>query len=186
MDIHVLIKKELQLKMEPPALNPADIPLPESTFMTHQVPLLLQRFEISCCSEGFSSEYFIRDRRNAEEISYALIFCLNQFAHHIHVSKFHPELYKQANTHYLSAACFYLLVHHFAQHYGVTSAFTIFLQTRPAIFEHFYALLRDFDFHVQAHGLGDTVDVSSCFRPRRVKTEMIVEKPAAGFAFLPE
>jgi len=167
-------------------MKPADIPLPESTFMTHQVPLLLQRFEISCCSEGFCSEYFIRDRRSAEEISYALIFCLNQFAHHIHVSKFHPELYKQSNTHYLSAACFYLLVHHFAQHYGVTSAFTIFLQTRPAIFEHFYALLRDFDFHVQAHGLGDTVDVSSCFRPRQVKTEMIVEKPAAGVAFLPE
>jgi len=55
----------------------------------------------------------------------------------------------------------------------------IFLKTRPAIFEHFYALLRDFDFHIQAPGLGDTVYVRSCFRPRQVKTEMIVEKPAA-------
>jgi hypothetical protein len=167
-------------------VNAADIPLPESAFMTHQVPLLLQRFEISCCSEGFCSEYFIRDRRSAAEISYALILCLNQFSHRIHVSKFHPELHKQPNAHYLSAACFYLLVHHFAQHYGVTSAYTIFLQTRPAIFEHFYALLRDFDFHVQAHGLGDNVDVSSCYRPCRVKTEMIVEKPTMGVVFLTE
>ncbi len=150
----------------------------ESLFMRKNVPLLLDRFDISCALEGACAEYFIEDKASHQQLSKAIIFSLNRFSHKIHVNRFYPELFRQENSRYLSAACFYLLIHHFAHALHVEKSYSIFLQTQPRICEEFYARLRDFDFHVVNFDLGDVVNVTSTYMPLPVDTSMIHENTA--------
>jgi hypothetical protein len=148
----------------------------ESNFMKDKVPLLLSRFELSCCIEDRCAEYFLFEKATHELISYALTLSLNEYAKQINIAKFHPELYKQLEPKYLSAACLYLLIHHFVQNYHLDKEYSIFLQTRPAIFRKFYSRLEDFEFRISAFGLGDNVKVGSKYLPRIVDTSMIEKK----------
>jgi len=137
----------------------------QAGFILEKVGQLLGRFQLSCAIEESRIEYFLAERDSGKEISFDLVLALNRFAKHIHICKFYPNLYLQQDSKYLSAACFYLLVHHFAQCYQLGAEYKIFLQTRAAVYEKFYLTLRDFEFKITREGQGENVDVLSVYRP---------------------
>ncbi len=147
----------------------------ESKFMRTKVPLLLQRFTLAYFKEGPCIEYFINRRCSTETISYSLIFSYNPIKKDLHVSRFHPELYLQSNPKYLSAACFYLLIHHCADSYSLDDSCHISLETVPMISDGFYKRLRDFNFQVNKSGLDNVVELISEIIRLPVDTKMIKE-----------
>jgi len=154
---------------------PEDFP-PESAFMKIHIPELLRRFSVSCSVEDGCIEYFLTDRITSEDISRSLLFSLNLFSGQIHVSRFYPEIYKQPDPRYLSAACFYLLIHHFAQTFDLPGGFPIFVETRVWVFHDFYERLRDFDFKISRFHPGDNVDLCARYCPGSVDTTMIEQR----------
>jgi hypothetical protein len=113
------------------------------------------------------------DKKSRKYISQALIISLDIHKKNIHVAKFYPELYKQLNCKYMSAACFYLLVHHFGQCFHLDKTYHIDLETTPWVFHEFYERLKDFHLHITTFGLGNTVNVLSDYTPVPVDTSMI-------------
>jgi hypothetical protein len=148
----------------------------ESEFMKKHLPRLTDRYEISYYKEANCIEYFITDKGTEVEISFMIVLSLDTISEEIHVSRFYPELYKQDNARYLSAACFYLVIHHFAHVYDLDENYSISLDTLPATFEKFFSRLRDFDFHVEGIKLCKTAELLSKFIPVDVNTSMIKKK----------
>ena len=120
-------------------------------------------------------EYFIMDKTRMECISQNLVITLDIHKKNIHVARFYPEIYKQLNSKYMSAACFYLLVHHFAQCFHLDETYHIDLETTPSVFHGFYEKLKDFHLHITTYGLGNTVNVLSEFAPVFINTSQIHE-----------
>ena len=147
--------------------------MPESSFMLTNIPLLLQRYSLSYYREGACVEYFIDERISAATISAALIFSYNPLKKDLHVSRFHPELYLTSNPKYLSAACFYLLIHHCAETFSLDNTCHISLETVQKISDHFYRKLADFNFSVSKHGVGDDVELVSDITRSLIDTSMI-------------
>ncbi len=147
----------------------------ESKFMRENVPLLLGRFTLSYFKEGPCIEYFISRRFSTETISSDLIFSFNPGRKDLHVSRFYPELYRECNSRFLSAACFYLLIHHCAEAYNLDDLCHISLETVPAVNDEFYGRLKDFNFHVHKRGLGNVVELVSDLINSTIDTNMIGE-----------
>lgn len=145
----------------------------ESDFMRLYVPLFHRRFAMSYFREERCIEYFISSRRATETISTALIFSFNPSAKDLHVSRFHPELYLQSESKYMSAVCFYLLVHHCADVFRLDETCHISLETVPIVSDRFYCRLRDFNFHIHKNGLGNVVELTSDIIRLPVDTTMI-------------
>jgi hypothetical protein len=137
------------------------------------VPRFLSRFLLSYHREDTCIEYFIKNTDSSETLSQALILSYNASMRDLHVSRFHPELFRQTNSKYMSAACFYLLIHHCAVTYFLDNACHISLETTPDIYDAFYGRLKDFNFHIHKHGLGKVVELMSDFRPLGVDVSMI-------------
>jgi hypothetical protein len=148
----------------------------ESQFMKRNVPRLLDRFDISYFKEENCIEYFIVDKDTELQISFMIVLSLDTNSREIHVSRFYPELYKQDNARYLSAACFYLVIHHFAHIYHLDENYKISLDTLPATFEEFFSRLKDFDFHVEGIKFCQTAGLLSKFLPVDVNTSVIKKK----------
>ncbi|MBW2170503.1 MAG: hypothetical protein JRF69_00750 [Deltaproteobacteria bacterium] len=144
--------------------------------MKRNLPRLLDRFDISYFKEETCVEYFIADKSTAAQISYVIVLSLDTTSREIHVSKFYPELRKEGNARYLSAACFYLVVHHFAHVYHLDENYNISLDTLPATFERFFSRLKDFDFHVEGIKLCKTAELLSKFLPVDLNTSVIRKK----------
>ncbi len=119
---------------------------PESNFAKEKILLLLNRYALSYYKEDNCVEYFITDKDTGEQISYAVIFSLNTYSKRIHVGKFWPELYKQTGSKYLSAACFYILAHHFAHIYHLPNKYRLCLETRPVTNKKFFRDSKILDF----------------------------------------
>jgi len=148
--------------------------LPLSKFMQEKLPVFLRRYEISYCKEDDCIEYFIRDKITHEQISYALVLSLNRFAKQINVGRFCPGLYKQPHCKYLSAACFYLLIHHFAKIYHLSEGYGIYLETKPATYKKFFSMLKDFNLKVKRIILCNTAEVCDVYHQDNIDTSMIV------------
>ena len=148
---------------------------PEPSFMKVHIGILLSRFDFSFCREERCIEYFIKEKKKMLDISKALILSLDLFKKNIHVSKFCPELYKQINSKYMSASCFYLLIHHFGHYFHLDKTYHIDLETTPCIFHEFYEKLKDFHLHITTFGLGNTVNVLSDYTPVELDTTLIHE-----------
>ncbi|AOY58354.1 hypothetical protein B2D07_07805 [Desulfococcus multivorans] len=148
----------------------------ESGFMLTQVPIFLKNFSLSFVKEGSCIEYFIEKRFSTETISSALIFSYSPIAKDLHVSRFYPELYRQTDSKYMSAACFYLLIHHCAGSYSMDDACHISLETVPTVSDGFYIRLKDFNFHVYKNRLGNVVELISDIFRLPVDTSMIKER----------
>jgi len=148
----------------------------ESQFMKRNLPRLLDRFDISYFREENCVEYFIADKGTEEQISYMIVLSLDTNSREIHVSRFYPEIYKQDNARYLSAACFYLVIHHFAHIYHPDEDYNISLDTLPATFEKFFSRLKDFDFHCEGIKLCKTAELLCRFLPVDLNTSMIKKK----------
>jgi hypothetical protein len=148
----------------------------ESLFMKTYIEILLSRYDLSFCREDRCIEYFIMDRKKLEDISNALIISLDLYKKNIHVSRFYPELYKQLNSKYMSAACFCLLIHHFGQYFHLDKTYHIDLETTPCVFHEFYEKLKDFHLHITTFGLGNTVNVLSDYTPVPIDIGLIHER----------
>jgi len=145
----------------------------ESDFMLKNLPLFLARFSLSYFKEDSCIEYFINKLDSIETISSALIFSYNSSRKDLHISRFYPELYVLSDSKYLSAACFYLLIHHCAESYSLDDTCCISLETVQKISNSFYSKLGDFNFKVNKYGLGNVVELVSGIIRSSVDTSMI-------------
>ena len=73
----------------------------------------------------------------------------------LYVSKFYPELFRETASRYLSAACFYLMIHHAVHEFHLRDECPVWLETDTGVFRDFYAKLREFDFHVAYARVGE-------------------------------
>lgn len=154
-------------------VDPSITARPESNFMLENIPLFFERFSLTYFREDSCIEYFINRRRSVDIISSALIFSYNPQKKDLHVSRFHPELYVRSNSKYLSAACFYLLIHHCAAVFALDDTCHISLETVQKVSDSFYQKLGDFNFSVCKHGLGNVVELVSDIIRSSVDTRMI-------------
>lgn len=150
---------------------------PPSGFIRKTLSRLLDRYSISYLAEGDCIEYFLTDKKTNEQVSQNLVLSLNRFARQIEIIRFYPELNKQPDTKYFSAACFYLLVHHCARYFGISSNHKIFVRTQPQIFTRFYKSLLDFNFYPKFE-IANTIDLLSDFTETDIDTSIIDEKTA--------
>ena len=145
-----------------------------SAFILDKISQLLDRFSFSYCLQGGMIEYFITARQTKSVVSFAIILTNNIFAHQIHVCKFYPGLYRLYDCRYLSAASFFLCLHHFAQRFSLGCDYSIFLQSRQNVYHEFYATLKDFSFQILHPGQGENVDVLSPYVPIAMDTSMVL------------
>lgn len=156
----------------------------ESPFIKENVVRLLRKYDLSYYQEDDCVEYFLTEKNSSEQVSFALVLCLDRSSKEVHVSRFYPELYKKPESKYLSAACFYLLIHHFAHCYDLTPDYSISLDTRPATHERFFSRLGDFHFKLRCLKLCQTAQILSDYKPLQVDTSMI-EKKVLGDVQIP-
>jgi len=145
----------------------------ESNFMLTNIPLFFERFSLSYFKEDSCVEYFISKRHTSDTISSSLVLSYNLQKKDLHVSRFHPELYLLSNSKYLSAVCFYLLIHHCAAVFKLDDTCHISLETVQKISDSFYKKLSDFNFIVSKHSVGDVVELISCIVRSSVDLSMI-------------
>lgn len=143
--------------------------------MLKNISLFFKRFSLSYYREGSCIEYFINKRYTTDTISSALILSYNSLRKDLHVSRFNPELYLLPNSKYLSATCFYLLIHHCVDVFTLDGSCHISLETVQNISDSFYMKLGDFNFIVSKHGVGNVVELDSRIIKSTVDTSMIRE-----------
>jgi len=151
----------------------------KSNFVKEKIPLLLSRYGLSYRKEDDCVEYFVSDKATNKDISRAVIFSLNRGSKEINVSKFWPELYKQTDCKYLSAACFYLLTHHFANMYHIPKSYRIHLETRPETHTGFFSKLKDFHLHLEGLKLCQSAEVCGDYPRLDMDVSMVKEKVMA-------
>lgn len=149
-----------------------------SAFMTSHLPDFFDHFGINFSIEGPQLEYFVYQKKTGLDISCSLTVNFDDVAGQINVMTFYPGLCLHSETRYLSAVCFFVVIQHFANYHHIDCDFRICLHTRKAIFDTFYALLKDFDFHIQLCGEEDRVDIESrfLFLGVGIDTSMIIER----------
>ncbi|MDY0132685.1 MAG: hypothetical protein RBR53_08455 [Desulforegulaceae bacterium] len=132
-------------------------------FIEEKVGCLFEKFNLSCFPNDSFNTYFIKDRKTGEVISRELVLCLDKFGKKIHVSRFYPELNKRPLCKYLSAACFYILIQHFAKEKKIDNSFHISLDCTPEVFSSFYTKLVDFHFINTFKSAGRSISADSDF-----------------------
>ena len=150
---------------------------PVSAFLTSHLSDFFDHFGINFCIDGPQLEYFVYEKQTGLDISCSLTVNFDDAAGEINVMTFYPGLCLHPGTRYLSAVCFYLVMQHFANFHHIHSDCRICLHTRKAVFDTFYAALKDFDFHVTLCNREDRVDIESCFLSSDFDTTMILERP---------
>lgn len=106
----------------------------DNNFLNQQIPRLNNRFLLTFSRDDTCMEYFLRDRHTGKQISKTLIASHEVFSGSLYISKFYPELYRQINCKYLSAACFYLMVHHAASAFQLLDKCRVNRETDQAVF----------------------------------------------------
>jgi len=144
--------------------------------MVSHVPEFLARFGINYTIDGPQLEYFVFDKKCHLDISCSLTVGFDAAAGQIRVMTFYPGICLQQGVRFLSAVCFFLIMHHFAKYHHIVSGCRIMLNTRQEVFDTFYALLHDFDFDILAYGEEDRIEIQSRFLPLYIDTSMISER----------
>lgn len=147
--------------------------------MVSHLPEFFNHFGIDYTIDGPQLEYFVFNIKDHLDISCSLTLNFDEAAGQINFMTFYPGIFLQKGCRYLSAVCFFLVLHHFANFHHIGHGCRIFFNTRQEIFDTFYGLLKDFDFQVLAYGEGDRVDVQGLFTPLAVDTSMISERALA-------
>lgn len=143
------------------------------SFMEIHAPAFFQRFSLSYKNDGASIEYFLYSKKKKHKISTGLIVSHDVSSNSMNVSKFYPEIYKESIPKYMSAACFFLMMHHAAGVFGIHSDCNISIETKHLVFESFYQRLKDFDFVVHRHHVSKDCNVRGCYHDFPVETAMI-------------
>jgi len=120
----------------------------ESHFLMTHLPLLLKRFSLSYEQDGSCLEYFLYSKEKMRRISKDLVVSHDPFSGSLYIAKFYPEIYREMNCKYLSAACFYLMAHHAAKIFHLADRCVVSLETDTSVFNQFYCRLDDFDFKI--------------------------------------
>jgi len=141
------------------------------------------RFGISFCIDGPQMEYFVYQKQTGLDISCSLTLSFDAVAGQVDVMTFYPGLYLHPQTHYFSAVCFFMVIHHFAQFHHVERDCQILLNTRIEVFDTFYSLLKDFDFHLLVNGKKDRVDIQGRCLSLVIDTSMFKER-ALEYSYL--
>jgi hypothetical protein len=153
-------------------------------FIEQKSFLLVEKYFISCLSQDFCNNYFIKDKITNEVISRELVLTLDKFSKEIHVSRFYPELKLQPKCKYFSAACFYLLVQHFAMDKKLDDKYHVSLDCTPEVFSSFYTKLLDFHFTDTHKSPGRSICAVSDFEISDFKCiSMIKEEMPEDFDF---
>jgi hypothetical protein len=118
------------------------------SFMGTQVRRLMSRFSLSYLREDTCVEYFLYDTGNRAMVSLNLILSHDRFAKGLYVSKFYPQLYQTQDSRFLSAACFYLMIHHSVSMFGLSDHCRVSLETDSHVFDEFYSRLPEFHFKI--------------------------------------
>lgn len=147
-----------------------------SAFIALHLPDFNDRFGISYCIDGPQLEYFIYKKDTGLDISCSLTVSYDEPAKQITVMTFYPGLYLHPETHFFSAVCFFMVTHHFAMFHHIECDCQIILKTRRTVFDSFYALLKDFDFHLLSHGDKDQVNIQSLFPFQVIDISMFNER----------
>jgi len=147
-----------------------------TAFLTAHLPEFFDRFGLNFTIDGPQLEYFVYEKHTGQDISCSLTFSFDEAAGQIQVMTFYPGLHLHPVTHYLSAVCFFMVIQHLANFHHIQRECRILLSTRQGVFDTFYALLKDFDFHIMLCGVDDQVDIGSRFLHPVFDTSMIKER----------
>lgn len=148
----------------------------ESEFLSTHVPRLLNNFILSYYRDDTCVEYFLYSKKKQKQISKNLIVSHEIFSHSLYVSKFYPELYKELQCKYLSAACFYMISHHAIRLFQLKDNCDVNLEARLHVFERFYAKLKEFNFKICYNRPSDHVYVKGHYHAFPFSTEMITSQ----------
>ncbi len=146
----------------------------ESNFLMIHIPELLERFSLSYeKNDATCIEYFLFSKNTLVEISRSLIVSHEIFSKSLYVSKFYPEIFKELNCKYLSAACFYIMAHHAIQQFHLSDNCWVNLEAENTVFDSFYSRLNDFNFKVQSNRPANRVSLRGRYHEMPFHTDMI-------------
>ncbi len=146
----------------------------DNRFLLTHIPELLERFSLSYEStDATCLGYFLYSKESSTTISRDLIVSHAVFSKSLYVSKFYPEIYRELNCRYLSAACFYLIAHHAIQTFHLADNCWVNLEAEETVYESFYSRLNDFDFKIQYHRPANRSHVRGRYHQIPLNTEMI-------------
>lgn len=149
----------------------------KNDFLLTHIPELLERFSLSyeACDDTCMG-YFLYSKEHLTTISRNLIVSHSVFSKSLYVSKFYPEIYRELNCRYLSAACFYLIAHHAIQRFHLADNCWVNLETEDTVYESFYSRLSDFDFKIQYHRPANRSYLRGRYHQIALDTEMITAR----------
>jgi len=145
----------------------------ENNFLNQQIPRFNNRFLLTFSRDDTCLEYFLCSRHTGTQISKTLIVSHEVFSGSLYVSRFYPELYRQINCKYLSAACFYLMVHHASSAFQLFDKCRVNLETDKAVFLQFYARLQDFNFYIRYARPVDKVYLTGNYQKNLIYTDLV-------------
>lgn len=145
----------------------------DALFLLKHIPEFLQRFSLSYERDCSCIEYFLDSKEKMKQISKTLIVSHETFSGSLYVSKFYPEIYKELNSRYLSATCFYLVAHHAIKLFHLADNCGIDLETDVMVFKEFYSRLNDFNFKIRYNRPADRVCLIGRYHELPLSTDMI-------------
>ena len=145
------------------------MPSANAAFLTTHVPELESRFELSYYQDDSCVEYFLDARGTGRHVSQNLILSWDSRCMGVYVSKFYPQLFLEASSKYLSAACFYLLVCHAVHLFHLKDECPVWLETDAQVFQRFYGKLKEFGFFIHRSRVGERVCLHGIFHEQRVR-----------------
>ncbi|MCG8550709.1 MAG: hypothetical protein MI799_09945 [Desulfobacterales bacterium] len=145
----------------------------KNNFLNKQIPKLNNRYLLTFSKDDTCIEYFLCSRRTGRQISKALIVSHEVFSGSLYVSRFYPELYREINCKYLSAACFYLMVHHAAGVFRLLNQCRVNLETDKAVFFQFYSRLREFHFYIRYARPADKVYLTGTYQKNEIYDNLV-------------
>ncbi len=147
-----------------------------SRFIQKHIPAFLERFDIDFTIDGHQIQYFVNETETKKEISCSIEVSLDKKNKRIDMLMFYPGLDRLSGTRYFSSTCFFLVMHHFMQHFHLKNDYSIFLRSELDTFDRFYAQFLDFDFLVYGMDKDHLVNASCRFQPMDVDVSMIIER----------
>jgi len=152
----------------------------EPHFLAPYIPLFLERFLLSYKQDGSCLEYFLYSKEKMRWISKNLIISHDLFSGSLYVAKFYPEINKEQNCKYLSAACFYLMAHHAAKIFHLSGNCCIDLESDTEVFNHFYSRLNDFDFKITYYRTSERVSLRGRYHGISFSTDEVIQHIPSG------
>lgn len=145
----------------------------ENNFLNQQIPKLNNRYLLTFSRDDTCMEYFLCHRQTGKQISKTLIVSHEIFSGSLYVARFYPELYKEINCKYLSAACFYLMIHHAAGVFQLLNQCRVNLETDKAVFAQFYSRLQDFHFYIRHARPADKVYLTGSYPKNAMRDDLV-------------